>query len=118
MTTIELVGIEFYAYHGVPDAEQSVGHRYRLDLTLGLLESSTYRTDSLEGLVDYAKVAEEAVGVATASQFRTLEFLSEQIGQHLMASFPIHELSVRIAKIAPPMPFIVEEVAVTREFAL
>src|ERR1700736_2844209 len=31
---IKLRGIQFYGYHGVPDAEQETGHRYEVDLVL------------------------------------------------------------------------------------
>jgi len=119
MTTIELVGLEFYGYHGVPDAEQEIGHRYRMDLVL-MLDDRTYRTymsDETSGLVDYSQVAGEALAIAQKEKVRTLEFLVERIGQHLLATFPlIQELDVRVAKIAPPMPFILEEVAVSRKY--
>ncbi|MFZ4509220.1 MAG: dihydroneopterin aldolase, partial [Fimbriimonas sp.] len=43
-----VTGLDVYAFHGVPDAEREVGHRYRADLTLEVDEDAS-ATDQIDG---------------------------------------------------------------------
>jgi 7,8-dihydroneopterin aldolase/epimerase/oxygenase len=115
MTTIRVSGLEVYAYHGVPDAEQSVGHRYVADITLGV-EEEARESDDISDTVNYAEVAAITENVLTGSSRRTLEFLANEIAKKLKdSSERIGTVSVNLSKITPPMPFICEAVSVEIE---
>ena len=111
--TIVLTNLEFYAYHGVPDAEQEVGHRYRVTAQLKLSECGAERSDDIAETLDYAAAARVILEIGTGRQYRTLERLAREMGDTLLAEFPsLASVEISVAKIAPPMPFILESVSV------
>ncbi|MBL8049393.1 MAG: dihydroneopterin aldolase [Chthonomonas sp.] len=116
-TTIAIHDLEVYAYHGVPAAEREVGHRLLVDVEL-VVEELAGETDSIDGTVDYAEVANMVRDVILESSVQTLEFLCSKVTHALVATFPaIVGGTISIAKPYPPMPCIVAEVRVTREFS-
>ena len=112
MITLFVTGLEFYGYHGVSDEEQKVGHRYVIDLEMGVV-SDAEQSDQVEDTVDYGAAAVIALKIGTQRQFRTLERLAQVIGEALMARFSrLREVSVRVAKRLPPAPLVAEEAGV------
>lgn len=108
MITLFVEGLEFYAHHGVPDAEQAVGHRYAVDLELDVREKATL-TDRIEDTVDYAAVASTLVDHAQGHQYRTLERLASAICDALFTQFSsVVEIRMRLAKRLPPAAIIAE----------
>lgn len=107
-----VTGLEFYAYHGVPDAEQAIGHRYRLDLEMKVVCGAT-ESDRVEETVDYGEVSALLVRTATGQQVRTVERLANLMLDELFARFPsINSARIRLAKRLPPAPLIVDELGV------
>lgn len=112
MTTVFVNGLEFYGYHGVPDEEQAVGHRYRIDLTMQVDESACV-TDSVVETVNYAGAAALVLSVATTNQYRTVERLGAVLCDRIFEDFErVKEVSVRIVKPMPPAPIIAAEAGV------
>ncbi|MCE9557459.1 MAG: dihydroneopterin aldolase [Armatimonadetes bacterium] len=110
---ILLEGLEFYAYHGVPDAEQEVGHRYVVDLELEVEETAS-ETDKVAETLDYSAAAGVVAKVIQGKQVRTLEYLAAQVGAALFQEFPLLEnATVTIKKPNPPMPFIAKSAGVS-----
>jgi dihydroneopterin aldolase len=96
-------GIEFYGYHGVPDAEQQIGHRYRVDLVLELDLSLAGHTDQLEQTVDYGAVARLVQQIGSERSVRLMETLAERFAQAILERFPpVQRVHVRVAKRLPP----------------
>lgn len=113
---IRIVGLEFYGYHGVLDAERQVGHRFRADISATVPDSAVH-ADNLESTVDYAAMARLVVDVSSAGSFLTVEALVGRVGTEIMATFPIvSELNVRIAKLQPPVDLCLERAEVEAEF--
>jgi dihydroneopterin aldolase len=112
MHVVILEGLEFYAYHGVPDAEREVGHRYQVDACLGI-KSHGPLGDDLSQSVDYAAVAATLIEFGTGPQCRTIERVAELMADALLDRFPlIEEAEITLRKMAPPMPHIVHAAAV------
>jgi dihydroneopterin aldolase len=102
-------GIEFYAYHGVPDAEQQIGHRYRVDLVVDLDLREAGRTDDLRHTVSYGDLARLVIQIGTSQQCRLLESLAEQMCAAILEQFPaIQRVELFIAKRLPPTGTITE----------
>jgi dihydroneopterin aldolase len=102
-------GIEFYAYHGVPDAEQQIGHRYRVDLVADLDLREAGRTDDLRHTVSYGDLARLVIHIGTSQQRRLLESLAEQMCAAILEQFPaIQRVELFIAKRLPPTGTITE----------
>ncbi|BCW94706.1 MAG: dihydroneopterin aldolase [Fimbriimonadales bacterium] len=102
-------GIEFYAYHGVPDAEQQIGHRYRVDLVADIDLREAGRTDDLRHTVSYGELARLVIQIGTSQQRRLLESLAEQMCAAILERFPtIQRVELFIAKRLPPTGTITE----------
>jgi len=102
-------GIEFYAYHGVPDAEQQIGHRYRVDLVADIDLREAGRTDDLRHTVSYGDLARLVIHIGTSRQCRLLESLAEQMCAAILEQFPaIQRVELFIAKRLPPTGTITE----------
>ena len=109
-----LIGVlEFYAYHGASDEEQTIGHRYRVEVKLHVDTHKAGLSDNLNDTVNYAEVALCIQEVAQSSQHRLLESLAERIVSVLLEQFQrVEAVTLKIEKRLPPFPAIVESVGV------
>jgi dihydroneopterin aldolase len=114
---VEVQGLSIYTHHGVSDAEQEVGQRLVLDVSLDLPETDAVLTDRIEDTVNYSEVCDIVTLAATERSYRTLERLCHVIAERLMERFECETIQVRAAKPEPPIPLAVEEVAVQVELA-
>lgn len=111
--TILIQELEFYAYHGASDAEQRVGHRYRVDVMLGVDTHRAGQTDAVEDTVCYAEVAHCLLRVGMERRYRLLEALAAHMSDTLFARFPaIQSIRLRVQKIAPPIDAVIGSVGV------
>ncbi|OYT69449.1 MAG: dihydroneopterin aldolase [Armatimonadetes bacterium JP3_11] len=102
-------GIEFYAYHGVPDAEQQIGHRYWVDVTVDIDLREAGLTDDLRHTVSYGDLARLVIQIGTSQRTRLLETLAEQMCAAILERFPpIQRVELFIAKRLPPTGTITE----------
>jgi dihydroneopterin aldolase len=115
MIEVFLEALEFYGYHGVPDAERVVGHRYQIDLTMQV-DSQAEHTDNVQDTADYGKIGAEMVRVGENQQYRTLEKLAHEMGQSVLAGNPkVSKVRITVRKLLPPMPIIAHASGVTLE---
>ena len=111
--TILIEGLEFYAYHGASDQEQTVGHRYQVDVRLAVDTRAAGASDRLSDTVSYSRVAKRLVEIGTTRQFRLLEALSQCMADAVFEEFAlVQELTLRVQKLCPPMNAIVASVGV------
>jgi len=112
-TSIDIKGLETYAYHGLFDEEQRLGQRFTFDIRANLKPAGSHRDDALDGSVRYDALVDEAVRIATGTRFRTLEALGEAMAVGLLWSFePITDIVVGVAKHSPPIAHTVRQVGV------
>jgi dihydroneopterin aldolase len=109
---ILLSGIECYAFGGVSDAEREIGQRYRLDLELFLDTSAAGASDALEHTVHYGDVHDTAVGVLRAHPFKLVEAAAQRVASAVLRQYPVSAVTVRVAKLLPPVDGIVASAAV------
>lgn len=108
MYTVFLRGLEFYAYHGVPEAERAVGHRYAVDLEVTVTGQAD-RSDAIADTVDYARLGELAIEVANAAVYRTVERLAAAIAEAILQDFPMaSHVRATVVKRLPPANLIAE----------
>ena len=115
MDTIFVEAIEFYGYHGASDEEQSVGHRYAVDVEYQIDTRPAGRSDDLAETVSYSQVAKRVIAIGTVQKFRLVEALAAAIAEALLAEFPIAAVKLRVKKIRPPMNVIAAAVGVEIE---
>lgn len=112
MDCIFVESIEFYAYHGASDEEQSVGHRYSVNVRLSVDVSKAGASDNLPDTVNYAAVAARIVEIGTQQQFRLLEALAERMAEALLKVYPVESVEIEVRKLHPPMNVIASAVGV------
>ena len=115
LDTIFIEQIEFYGYHGASDEEQSVGHRYAVDMELRVDLHIPGRTDRLEDTVNYSRVAKRVAAIGSSEQFRLLEALAARLANAILEEFPVESVRLRVRKIRPPMNVIASAVGVEIE---
>ena len=110
--TIEITGLSLYTRHGVSEAERELGQRLVIDIAFELSDCDAMVTDRIEDTVDYGEVCDIVALAATERSYRTLERLAQVVGQRLMERYRCESVRVRAAKPEPPLPVVVQEVAV------
>ncbi|MDR3236391.1 MAG: dihydroneopterin aldolase [Prevotellaceae bacterium] len=103
MGTIELHGMEFFAYHGCLPEEQIVGNYFYVDILIDADLTKAAETDCLDDTVNYQDVY-DIVKREMAIPSRLLEHVAGRIVNALQTGiFGIKQVSVRIAKMNPPL---------------
>jgi dihydroneopterin aldolase len=120
MWTVFIEGLEIYAYHGVPDAEQEIGHRYRVGCRVLLADLAAPWRDDVAQTVDYDALSKAITTGITSKRYRTVEALAWAVAGDIFTAFEaVDSLELAIEKIAPPMPVIADsagvEVSLSRE---
>lgn len=109
---IKIKGITAYAFHGVPDAEQSVGHQYRVNLEAEVQGTAT-DSDQITETVDYSAITSTVLSVLGEGQYRTIERIARLIADQVIERFAaVLKVEVEVQKPLPPMPFVVDSVSV------
>jgi len=113
MDKITLHGIQFYGYHGVTPEETVLGTRFSVDVELYLDLRRAGRTDDISNTVDYTQVFDLVVELGTKRRFKLIESIAELIAAEVLRRFPpVKEVVVRVKKLSPPIPGILEGVSV------
>jgi 7,8-dihydroneopterin aldolase/epimerase/oxygenase len=96
--TIELQGIELFAFHGVLERERAEGQRFLVDLELELGDTTAASTDRIEDAVDYRDVVAAVVEVSDGHAYHLLEAFGSAIADTLVSRFPLARVRVRVRK--------------------
>ena len=100
---VTLEGMEFYAHHGFYEAEQQLGNRYTVDVTLVTDFTTAATDDDLAGTLNYETVY-QVVAEAIQPPARLLEHVAWRILDRLHHAFPhAQSAEVRLAKHHPPL---------------
>jgi dihydroneopterin aldolase len=96
--TIELSGIELFAFHGVLEHERREGQRFLVDLELDVADERAAVTDRIGDAVDYRDVVAAVVEVSDARAYDLLEAFAAALADTLVARFPLERARVRVRK--------------------
>ncbi|MDP4183548.1 MAG: dihydroneopterin aldolase [Bacteroidota bacterium] len=113
MGLIEIEGMEFYAYHGHYDVEQSVGNRFLVDIKIETDCTAAGKSDNLNDALDYQRVY-RLIGEEMKQTSHLLEHVANRILDRLYAEFKnrIYSSSLKISKMNPPMGGKIEKVSI------
>lgn len=111
--TIQIEGMEFYAFHGCYDLEKQVGGRFLVDVALEADLTEAVATDDVRATINYQEVYHlTAAEMATPSDI--LEHVAGRILDALYGRFPeLVRASVKVSKMRPPLGGPVERASVT-----
>ena len=103
MVKIELIGLEFFAYHGVYSEEQKAGNNFIVNLSVAGDFDNAVQNDELEGTIDYEKLY-AVVADEMHTRSKLLEHLAGRILNRIVKGHPeIKEIEVAIEKLNPPI---------------
>ena len=102
---IQLRGLRASGVHGVLPEEKDRAQPFEMDLDLAVDLSAAAGSDRLSDTVDYADVADRAVGVVSgARSFDLLEALAATVAEAILSSDRrIDGVTVHLRKLLPPM---------------
>jgi len=105
--------MRFHAFHGCHPAEQKVGGRFDVDVTLLLDFEGFERSDEIESTLDYVTVM-EVVSEEMKAPKKLIETVAAHIGKRLKARFEeVSEVEVTVRKYQPPVKHELEYVSTT-----
>jgi len=103
MVKVELIGLEFFAYHGVYSKEQQLGNNFVVNLSVIGDFDQAVENDKLEATINYETLYEL---VATEMQIPSnlLEHVAGRILDRIVNCHPeIKKVTVMIEKLNPPI---------------
>ena len=117
MGLIELIDLEFFAYHGFYDEEQKVGNKYSVDIKLETDLINARKSDKLNDTINYEdlyKITKDIMKVST----RLLEHIAQKIITEIGSRFPqIKSCEVSVSKYNPPVGGVCKKAKITiKEF--
>lgn len=115
MNTIEVNGIQLYAYHGCMEEEGIIGGQYTVDVLLKTDFKAAALHDDLTKTIDYVdvnRIVSEEMGVRSK--------LIEHVGQRIINRIKnelhgVHNVRVKVIKHCPPINGDVNNVAIVIE---
>ena len=103
MVTIELIDLEFFAYHGVYEEEQNKGNKFIVNLSVSGDFSEAVETDALGGTIDYENLY-AVISEEMQIRSKLLEHIAGRILKRISAGHPeIKDITVGIEKLNPPI---------------
>ena len=100
--TFALETMKFYAFHGVIDAERSIGGEYLVDICY-TIDTEAVNTDRIEDTVDYSVIF-TLVKEQMMKPSSLIEHVAERISKVIKTRFPqIEALVVKLSKLNPPV---------------
>jgi len=112
--------IAVFAYHGLHVEESRLGQRFYISLVAGLDTRAAGRSNDLGQTVDYGRMTDITVAIATQNRYPLIEALAETVAARLLAEFPlIDEITVRVDKPSAPIAHVIDgaSVEITRSRA-
>lgn len=101
--TIELIGMEFHAYHGCLEEERRDGNLFVADFRCEYEIGKAAESDILEDTLNYAEIY-DIIAAEMAVPSNLLEHVTARIVKAIAAKHPeIPSFSVSIAKQNPPV---------------
>jgi dihydroneopterin aldolase len=99
---IEIRDLEVRGKIGVPENERENSQRLLVSLRFQIETSFSTLNDQLEKTIDYGLVASEVEKVVQTTGAHLIEKLVSEIGDTLMASFPMQRLEIELRKFILP----------------
>lgn len=110
---IELKGLAFHANHGVLAHETEFGQAFSLDIVCWLDFAEAAASDDLTKTVNYAELADMALGVATGTPRKLIETVATEIAETALRTYAqLHAVEVTLHKPHAPIPAVLDDVSV------
>ena len=113
LTSIQVRGLQVFAYHGLFEEERRLGQKFTLDICARLRVAQSHTDDRLLVSIRYDELVDAALTAAKDRTFHTLETLGESIARQLLRQFLLVEsITIVIGKTSPPIAATLQQVGV------
>jgi dihydroneopterin aldolase len=109
---IQLRGLRVLGTHGVLAEEQSRPQPFEVDLDVDVDLGAAASSDSLADTLDYGGLAESVERVVATERYALLERLAGRILDVVLADPRVVSATVTVRKLRPPVPVMLDHVAV------
>lgn len=110
---IELKGLALYAHHGVLNQEAELGQRFKIDVSLRLLDGLEFSEDAPECTVNYVDVHAVVKDTFEGKRYNLIESAAEAITVAILDRFEkVREVTVKVKKPSVPVDCICDYFAV------
>ena len=101
---ITLKNMIFYDYHGLHEAERTLGQRFAIDVTVSSDPDLDEKVKSLHDSIDYTQIFEVVKEHVENYKYHLLEKLANEIINAILRDFIIvKKVSLKVRKIAVPI---------------
>ena len=113
--TIQIEGMEFYAFHGCFKEEQIVGGKFLVDIEINCDCEMASKSDNIRDALNYQKVY-EIIQAEMKIKSHLLENVAGRIADKIYAEFSyIQKIRLKISKMNPPLGGQVNKVSIVWE---
>lgn len=113
--TVEVKGIEVFAYHGCMNEEATLGGKFSVDISIITDFSKSAASDELVDTIDYVKIREIVVEEMLIRS-KLIEHVAYRILRRFNAEFPTAiQSKITVRKLNAPIGGVVDEVAIIIE---
>ncbi|MCX7879788.1 MAG: dihydroneopterin aldolase [Ignavibacteria bacterium] len=101
---LSIKGAQFYAYHGVKQAEKDLGGRYEVDLDLWYDATNAIQYDNVAYALNYEEAMNCIEETFADESFNLIETVASKILDFVFQKFPeVVEAKLRVRKINVPI---------------
>ncbi len=112
-TIIRIQNAQFYAHHGVLEAERTNGGLFEIDAELTCNVTDAEAEDNLKKTLDYEKAYLFIKEVISGKKFYLIEALAYNIALKIIENFDVVEkVTIKVRKPSPPLGGVVDYVEV------
>jgi dihydroneopterin aldolase len=103
MVTIELIDLDFFAYHGVHEEEKLAGNNFLVNLKVEGDFQGAVEHDDLEKTINYETLY-AIIAAEMEVRSNLLEHVAGRIKRNIIGQFPeIKRIEISIEKLNPPI---------------
>lgn len=114
MDTIDIKGLEVFAYHGVLEEEKITGQNFYIDARIYTDINHAGKSDALDDTVNYAEICRFIDGFMKKNRYDLIETAATQTAEALLKNMPkIRGVELTVNKPDAPIGLPFENVAVT-----
>jgi dihydroneopterin aldolase len=101
---ITLKNMIFYGYHGLHEAERTLGQRFAIDVTVSSDPELDAKVKVLQDTIDYTQIFEVVKEHVENYKYHLLEKLANEIINAILKNFVlVQKVSLKVRKIAVPI---------------
>lgn len=101
---ITLKNMIFYGYHGLHEAERTLGQRFAIDVTVSSDPDLDAKVKSLHDTIDYTQIFEVVKEHVENYKYHLLEKLANEIISAILKDYIlVQKVSLKVRKIAVPI---------------